>query len=348
MQIQQALKIQSAIGLASLLAACALVDNDAMEVETTAFEQGASLPTPPTPDPGPDYHPADAGWTLIWSDEFSGEKLDRTKWSPEQSCWGGGNDERQCYTDRERNIDLTNGILRLKAFAESFEGPVMPPELRRDDSTREQGYTSGKIRSLGLASWKYGRFEVRAKVPAGQGTWPAVWMMPAENAYGGWPLSGEIDILEAVNIGAACEACEGGVGENRTISALHFGDTPPDNEFIDVRTALADHSLPSEGFHVWAAEWGEGKIRFFLNGNEYFTVTSDDWNTVSPLADGNDNAPFDQPFYIMANLAVGGRLSEKNNEKGFAEENYPAQFLIDWIRVYQCGEDRETGLACMK
>lgn len=290
-----------------------------------------------------------AGWELAWADEFDGDMLDRSKWTPEVSCWGGGNSERQCYTDRPENIVVEDGMLLLKARKERFTGPARPLEIAENPNPRlTQQYTSGKVRTRGLHAWRYGRIEVRAKVPAGQGTWPAVWMMPDDDTYGPWPLSGEIDILEAVNIGAKCKMCGGGRGENRTISALHFGDRPPNNRLVDSRTALADLALPSDEFHVYAVEWGEGLIRFLVNDRVHLTVPADQWDTGSPLASGNPNAPFDQPFYIMANLAVGGRLSEENNAKGLAAKSFPAQFAIDWIRVYRCANDPATGRACMR
>lgn len=290
-----------------------------------------------------------AGWELVWADEFDGDSLDRSKWAPEESCWGGGNYERQCYTDRPDNIAVEGGLLLLKAKKERFVGPARPPEIADNPNPRlVQPYTSGKIRTRGLHAWRYGRIEVRAKVPPGQGTWPAVWMMPSEDLYGPWPLSGEIDILEAVNIGAKCPKCEGGKGENRTISALHFGDLAPKNRFVDHRNALPDLALPSDDFHVYAVEWGEGLIRFLVDDRVHLTVSADKWSTASPLARGNPAAPFDRPFYIMANLAVGGRLSEENNAKRVAKESFPAQFAIDWIRVYTCASDLQRGRACIR
>jgi beta-glucanase (GH16 family) len=295
-----------------------------------------------------DVPPPSAPWELVWSDEFEGAALDRQKWIPEQSCWGGGNYERQCYTDRQANIVVSDGVLRLRARRERFRGPARPPEIAETPNPRvTQPFTSGKVRTRGLSAWRYGRVEFRAKPPKGQGTWPAVWMMPADDAYGGWPLSGEIDILEGVNLGATCETCYGQVGENRMLSAVHFGDKAPRNEHIHKRVALPNHALPSDDFHVWAFEWGEGLMRFYLDGNLYWEVTAKDWRTASPRARGNPNAPFDQPFYIMANLAIGGKLSEENNDKGVSPNVVPAEFLIDWIRIYQCKTDIEKGLACM-
>jgi beta-glucanase (GH16 family) len=289
-----------------------------------------------------------AGWELVWADEFEGTALDRSKWTPEVSCWGGGNNERQCYTDRPENIAVEGGMLLLKARKERFAGPARPPEIAEyDNPTQVQSHTSGKIRTIGLHAWRYGRIEARAKVPAGQGTWPAVWMMPDAPAYGAWPRSGEIDILEAVNIGAKCKTCQGGA-ENRTISALHFGNFPPANRFVDHRNTLPDGALPSDDFHVYAVEWGEGLIRFLVDDRVHLTVTAEQWSTAAPQAKGRPAAPFDQPFYLMANLAVGGRLAEENNAKGLAAESFPAQFAIDWIRVYRCASDPAKGRACIR
>ncbi|WP_299192274.1 glycoside hydrolase family 16 protein [uncultured Erythrobacter sp.] len=290
-----------------------------------------------------------ADWQLVWSDEFDGSELDRSKWIPEESCWGGGNNERQCYTDRPENIAIEDGFLVLKAQRETFTGPARPPEIAEDPNPQiTQEYTSGKVRTRGLHAWQYGRIEVRAKVPAGQGMWPAVWMMPADDHYGTWPLSGEIDILETVNIGADCDECEGDLGENRTVSALHFGDFAPNNAYVSQKTPLPSLALPSDEYHVYSVEWGEGLIRFLVDDRVHFTVTRDDWFTSSPLAMDNPNAPFDQPFYVMANLAVGGKWPEESNELGLADSSTPNQLSIDWIRVYQCESDPETGRACME
>jgi beta-glucanase (GH16 family) len=294
-------------------------------------------------------HTESTSWNLVWADEFAGSKLDRTKWKPEISCWGGGNAEQQCYTDRPKNIRVSDGMLHLMAHKEAFTGPDRPPEIADGANPKKsQPFTSAKIRTLGLSSWKYGKIEFRAKPPKGQGTWPAVWMMPSENYYGRWPRSGEIDILEGVNLGASCASCVGGNGENRMISALHFGDYAPANQFIDTRVALPSWALPSDDFHIWTLEWGEGLMRFYLDGRKYWEVKSDQWNTASPLAKSSAVAPFDQPFYIMANLAIGGRLSENNNDKGVAADTVPAELAIDWIRIYQCANDTDKGLACMQ
>lgn len=315
-------------------------------ITTTPLPPVAAEPTrpqvPAAAPKGSDFHPAGKGWVLSWSDEFNGVELDAEKWVQEIACWGGGNDEKQCYTDRVDNVELVNGLLRIVALRESFTGPNNP----NDSQQRTQPYTSGKILTQGLANWRYGRVEFRAKLPEGQGTWPAVWMLGGSGVYGDtWPLLGEIDIMEAVNLGARCDDCTGSDGENRTSSALHYGNNYPDNRSTMDRTNLADNENPADAYHVWAVEWGEGQIKWFLDGNLYSTKTNDQWFTAA--APENENAPFDESFYLIINLAIGGNYPEPLNETGIAKSSLPNQFLVDWIRVYQCAEDMTTGLACM-
>lgn len=313
-------------------------------------EPAAADNAPPVPNPAPpgaDHHPADRGWGLVWSDEFDGDALDPQKWAPEVSCWGGGNSERQCYTDREENVQVVNGLLRLVARAETFTGPSYPPEWNDPTPENTQDYTSGKIRTRDLADWTYGRFEIRAKMPQGQGMWPALWMLPAEDFYGTWPLSGEIDIMEAVNLGAFCNSCTGEVGENRTSAALHFGDAWPANQSVSQKVELPDGANPADDYHVWAVEWGEGRMHFFFNDVKFYSVYNFQWYTAAVDSATNPNAPFDRPFYLMANVAVGGNWPENVNSLGIAEDAVPNEMLVDWVRVYQCTDDIATGLACM-
>lgn len=302
---------------------------------------------------GPDFHPVDAGWTLRWADEFNADQLDLEKWRPEVSCWGGGNNERQCYTGQTENIRVSNGQLLLIARAGQAEGPKFPPEFNRPPERASKAFSSGKVRTRGLAQWRYGRFEMRAKLPSGQGTWPAFWMLPAGELTGGLqPYSGEIDIMEAVNLGAPCKTCQGNengdgeVGQNQTTAALHVGSAELGHSSVGYRAVLPDASNPADDYHVWAAEWAQGQIAFFLDGVMYARVTSTDFPALAYQAQADERGPFDQAYYLMLNLAIGGVYPESVNARGIDETAIPAVLAVDWVRVYQCGED-ETGRACL-
>ena len=307
-----------------------------------ALVGGAAHPGPGAPAQADAPH-----WRIVWSDEFDGDALDREKWAPEVSCWGGGNDERQCYTDRSANIEVAGGVLRLTGRPEEHTGPAHPPELAhlgREQKT--QNYTSGKVRTRGLADWRYGRISARMKLPKGQGAWPAFWMMPAEDVYGRWPLSGEIDIMEAVNQGTPCQTCKG-AQEHRTSGALHFGEAWPDNTYLMSYSVQEGWPGPSDEWRVYSVEWAEGVIQWFVDDIIFMRLTSDQWRTASPAAQGRAHAPFDQSFYVMLNLAVGGRLPEEINGAGFDPSAFPAVLEVDWVRVEQCLGDEAVGRACL-
>lgn len=279
---------------------------------------------------------ADAGWRLVWSDEFEGRAIDRGKWDFDVDCWGGGNEERQCYTARPDNAAIRGGRLVITARKEAMTGPAFPLLQRSDPekakSLATKGFTSARLVTRGKAAWTYGRIEVRAKLPRGQGTWPAIWMLPETNHYGTWAASGEIDILEAVNLGVRCDECAGGI-ENRILGTLHFGGQWPANEYKGDETALP---APLDGFHVFGIVWEKGKIVWTVDGKPYATRVASDWAT----SGSNDPAaPFDRPFHLILNLAVGGGLAEGRGLKGVDESGYPKIMEIDWVRVWQCGDD---------
>lgn len=289
----------------------------------------------------------DTAWDTVFFDDFDGPELDRAKWKPEVSCWGGGNNERQCYTDRPENIQLKEGVLRLVGQKEEYTGPKFPEGMQgAPGGEQTKPYTSGKIRTRGLAAFKYGRVSARLRVPEGQGAWPAFWMMSADDVYGPWPLSGEIDIMEAINQETPCAECPGGV-ERRTSGALHFGGPVPDNTYLFMKTSGEREIGPSKEFRVYAIEWARDSIQWLMDGEVYMRVEHDDWYSDAPEAEGNAHAPFDQPFYMMLNLAVGGNLAEKFNGGGFDPSTFPAALEIDWVRVEQCREDPETGTPCL-
>lgn len=292
------------------------------------------------PDAASSVAPA---WQTVWQDDFDQGELERTNWTPEVSCWGGGNNERQCYVDSPNSIRVEDGILRLIARPETHFGPLFPAHLRVGQPVeRTQAYTSGKITTRGQHAWTYGRLSARMKLPDGQGVWPAFWMMPEQDAYGPWPLSGEIDIMEAVNLGTPCEACIDGT-EQRTSGALHFGALAPDNTYLFSKTDGVAMPGPADSWRVYALEWGEGQLQWFVDGRLFMRIRREDWHTAAPGAAGRPFAPFDQPFHVNLNLAVGGNLAEKSNGGGFDPSSFPAELKVDWVRVEACrGDPRAT------
>ena len=295
-------------------------------------------------------------WTLVWSDEFDGTSIDAKKWTHEVDCAGGGNNEAQCYTDSAANSFVANGALNIVALP-AEEGAEKP-------------YTSARLNTRYKADFQYGRIEMRAKLPSGQGSWPAFWMMPTDEVYGGWPKSGEIDIMEAVNLGA--EAADQDLPENRIYGTLHYGSGPAegDHKITGMPYALESGANPADDFHTYAIEWQEGEIRWYMDGYLYATQrrstpkTNSDgeitglkhrgWyaeyydQATGELTVKYDNAPFDQDFYLILNLAIGGDWPVNVNETGIDEEAFAngQTFAIDYVRVYQCSQDPDTGKGC--
>lgn len=292
-------------------------------------------------------------WQLVWQDEFSGHQLDLNKWSFEVNCAGGGNNERQCYTNRVENATVKDGVLTITALKENFSGPAAQDDTVQYDPkvTTQRKFTSARLRSKGKGDWTYGRFEIKAKLPSGQGSWPAIWMLPTEWLYGGWASSGEIDIMEAVNLGTVTDDTTApSQSEQRVHGTLHYGRPPPGNLYSGT-SYKASHFKPTEQFHVYALEWEEGEIRWYVDHVHYATQTQQGWYSQSLSKDGvwqqaPGAAPFDQPFHLLLNLAVGGNWPENVNEKGVDLTIWPQQMQVDYVRVYQCSADTPDGKGC--
>ncbi|WP_460805777.1 family 16 glycosylhydrolase [Microbulbifer agarilyticus] len=283
--------------------------------------------------------PMNSGYCLVWADEFSGDAIDSANWSHEINCWGGGNNEAQCYVDDAENAWVADDMLHLKAIRQDAVGPSRvddDPAYDPNDTSGSGSYTSARLRTKGLADWKYGRIEMRAKLPQGQGTWPAFWMLPTEGVYGGWPLSGEIDIVEAVNLKVS--------GEDKVHGTLHYGGSWPGNKYSGESYQVPGGLNPADDFHTYAVEWEEGEVRWYVDGDHYATQTSEGWYTTADLE--NPLAPFDQSFHLILNLAVGGNWPANVNDTGIDESAFPQEFVIDYVRVYQCSEDFATGKGC--
>lgn len=245
---------------------------------------------------------SDHEWTLVWSDEFDGEEIDFTKWAVEENANGGGNQELQYYVDKAKNVRVEDGHLIIEAHRE----PV-------DITGVVRNYSSGRIRTKRRVSWTYGRFEVRAKLPDAPGLWPAIWMLPETDVYGRWAASGEIDIAEA-----------NGKDLGTIFGSLHYGGTWPENVHQNGQTRLAKGEMEGE-FHVYALEWEKEEIRWYIDGRLYHK-TSEWFSTAAPYP-----APFDQPFHLLLNLAVGGNWAGNPN----ANTQFPAQMKVDYVHVYQ-------------
>ncbi len=292
-------------------------------------------------------------WQMVWSDEFDGTSIDTNKWNFELNCAGGGNNEKQCYTDSEQNAFIKDGVLNIVALP-AEEGAEKP-------------YTSARLNTRYNADFTYGRFEMRAKLPSGQGSWPAFWMMPTDEVYGTWPRSGEIDILEAVNLKTVAED---GTVEANIHGTLHYGREWPNNSSSGKAYTLPEGMNPADDFHTYAIEWQEGEIRWYVDGYLYATQRRSEvrYNSKDEAVglkhkgwfaeyfeQGNgeltthwDNAPFDKDFYLILNNAVGGDWPENVNNLGvdaaaFAEGQ---SFEVDYVRVYQCAANTDTGKGC--
>ncbi len=247
---------------------------------------------------------------LVWSDEFDYTGLPSpAKWTCEEGGNGWGNNELQYYTmNRSQNARVENGVLIIEALKESYNG---------------KDYTSARLISSGKGDWLYGRFEIRAKVPGGKGTWPAIWMLPTDWAYGNWPASGEIDIMEHVGYDpthifgtAHTQLYNGKIGTQKGGSATGS----------DWETA----------FHIYAIEWSPLKVDFIVDGTTYYTFNNEgSW----------DKWPFDKRFHFILNLAVGGTWG---GAQGVESSIFPKRMEIDYVRVYQSADLKITGPAYLE
>lgn len=240
---------------------------------------------------------------LVWSDEFNYSGLpDSTKWGydlgdgcPDNCGWG--NNELQFYSaNRLENARVENGHLVIEA---------------RREKMGAKDYTSTRLVSRNKGDWTYGRIEVRAQLPNGRGVWPAIWMLPTDWAYGNWPASGEIDIME--NVGYLPDSIFGTV---HTTRFNHIMGTQ--------KTKGLSSSTLSSAFHEYSIEWDAEKIDFLFDGQKYLTFQN--------LHEGSPAWPFDRKFHLLLNIAVGGNWGGK---MGVDPTVWPQKMLIDYVRVYQ-------------
>jgi hypothetical protein len=236
------------------------------------------------------------GLTLVWQDEFDRPTLDESKWAYEVQRPGWVNRELQNYTYRRpENVRIENGALVIEARRDHFNG---------------HEYSSGRLKTHGKASWKYGRFEARIQVPGGRGTWPAFWMMP-DDYRRGWPACGEIDILEHV-----------GYNPNSVHATLHAAAY--NWQRAEQRTGWRNVPGATSGFHVDALDWTPERIDISVDGARFFTMQNPH--------QGDDWWPFDKNFYVILNLAVGGSWG---GAQGVDPNIWPRRMLVDYVRVYR-------------
>lgn len=252
-------------------------------------------------------------YKLIWQDEFKNSgKPNPEKWNYETGFIR--NLEQQIYTDRKKNVRVKNGKLQITALRENYRNKRFDPTVKNYRiNTPASEYTSGSINTKDKFEFKYGRIEVRAKLPEGNGVWPAIWMLGANFDEIEYPLAGEIDIME--HVGTEPDVIHG---------TVHF---PWDNN-LGIRSVSNSKKISSssEQFHVYSLNWTHEKIEFLIDNEVYHTFNVDDA--------GSLNNPFRRPFYILLNFALGG------NWAGPVDPDFlPQKFLIDYIRVYQLIEE---------
>ena len=258
---------------------------------------------------GPVKRPAHA--RLVWHDEFSGSALDTNKWEYDTS-WnkhGWFNNEKEYYSAGDRNIKVANGHLTIEARHEKLDPRKFPDWGGQD-------YTSGRIFSKG-AGWTYGFYEIRAKLPCGIGTWPAIWMLPVHMEK--WPDDGEIDIMEQV-----------GAEPNLIYSSLHtklFNFT--------IRTQRSAQKLvptSCSAFHVYQLDWRPHSITIGVDGHGIL-------RTLDNVPGGKGAWPYFTPFKMILNLAIGG---DWGGEKGIDDASMPQEMEVDYVRVWQAGSGRSS------
>lgn len=275
----------------SLLLLTSFVVAQEQPVATPTAAPATDIVMPTTVDDIPE------GWALVWNDEFTDAEIDRRKWGYATGGNGFGNNEGQYYTDDPENAYIEDGALVIEAREERYRG--------RD-------YTSAKLQTLVLADWLYGRIDIRARLPQGQGLWPAFWMLPSSGTYGSWPYSGEIDIMELLG------------HEPQTVyGTLHYGDASG-HEHSGTSYTLEEGTFADE-FHTFTLIWEPERIRWYVDGLQYQEQT--EWFT----RNAGYPAPFNHEFYLILNLAVGG------NWPGYPDETteFPQRLWVDYVRVYQ-------------
>jgi len=248
-----------------------------------------------------------ADWVLVWEDDFNGGNL-KDRWNFEVNCDGGGNNELQCYTDnRQENARQENGNLVIQARWENIGGG--------------KPFTSSRMTTINTGNWLHGFFEMRARLPRGKHLWPAFWMMPTRSEYGGWPRSGEIDIMEYR-----------GQRPNEMLGTLHFGPAW-DNKGQSGYERNMGFDFSAD-FHTFGLDWSPNSIQWLVDGAVVHTesLNRNFWNG---FYNGNGQ-PFDRQFFIIINLAVGGAFFGGEPFDPSESQNWQKSTIeIDYIRKWE-------------
>lgn len=270
------------------LAACT-APADVAPAETAVPPTATAVPPTPTSDL------TRAGWELVWHDEFDGPEINDAYWTREVGGHGWGNGEGQYYTDAPENAFIADGYLVIQALEQNYLG---------------KRYTSARLKTQNKVEVEYGRVEARIQIPYGQGLWPAFWMLGANIDRTGWPHNGEIDIME--NIGS----------EPFRIHGTVHGPGYSGGSGVGGSKRLPGGGRYADNFHVFAIEWEEDEIRWFVDDAEYFRIT--------PASLPGDWV-YDHPFFLILNVAVGGRWPGPPD----ATTTFPQTMKVDYVRVYQ-------------
>jgi len=271
------------------------------------------------------------GWTLCYQDEFNGNALDMNSWSyntgyfldpSDPNTYGWGNNEAEYYTSDADNIYVSDGKLHLVAKYDPYTFTCTDAAQTRVTAD----YSSGKIISKNKVQFTYGRIDFCAKLPAGNGLWPALWLLPNDDIYGTWASSGEIDVMEAR-----------GRVTNSTSGTIHYGGTWPNNRYTGTDYVFPDGTTFDDGFHVYSVIWEEDNITWYVDGKFFQYIPSSQWYSANSPT---DTAPFDQNFYIIMNLAVGGWFDGNLlPDAGFSQ----AEMQVDYVRVYKAEGKENVG-----
>ena len=288
-----------------------------------------ALPIDNAKGAGSPYPPTDSEYEKVWSDEFNGDSLDTNVWSPYVGGWNASA-VQGCYKDSPENINVSGGSLNLIGLHK--------PGITCNKG-KNKDFTSGFVETKDKKAWTYGYFEARIKMPNNKSTWPAFWMSPNEKRYGdGWPMNGEIDIVETKGSDldyAAADAHWGKSTTNKMHKNSHKTDLP------------AGFSNTTD-WHTYGVKWTEGKLEYFIDGKSYHTVEG----FGQPNAANTPHGPFDVPFFLRLNMAIGGNYIDgpggkwSNAYNVVAEEpsTFPATMSVDYVRVYQKREPKEVEL----